>query len=169
VTKRFLVTAASGFVGRHMISRLLDYGHQVTALDQCESLDLPVGVESLTGDFKDSNSLKHFPRQWDGVIQLAGASIPSLFTTAAPITFNLEITLNLLDHIRRSQVLLVSSCQVYAPSSQSRREEDPIVPQGRYGLSKHLVEQVASHYRNNLDIRIARPFNHLGAGLRPLS
>jgi GDP-4-dehydro-6-deoxy-D-mannose reductase len=83
------------------------------------------------------------------------------------VTFNLGITLNLLEHLRDSRVLLVSSCHVYAPSERLRREDDPIVPQGRYGLSKHLTEQVAPHYQGALDVRVARPFNHLGQGQRP--
>ena len=107
------------------------------------------------------------PRHWDGVIHLAGASIPSLFATPAPVLLNLEITLKLLEHLRDTRVLLVSSCHVYAPSDLRRKETDPIVPQGRYGLSKHLTEQLAPHYQAELDIRVARPFNHLGPGQRP--
>jgi GDP-4-dehydro-6-deoxy-D-mannose reductase len=41
------------------------------------------------------------------------------------------------------------------------------VPHGLYGLSKHLVEEVASHFQDRLDVRIARPFSHIGPGLRP--
>jgi len=48
-----------------------------------------------------------------------------------------------------------------------RKETDAIVPQGRYGLSKHLTEQLVPHFQNSLDIRVARPFNHLGPGQRP--
>ena len=62
---------------------------------------------------------------------------------------------------------MISSCHVYAPSGKRRNETGSIVPQGRYGLSKHLIEQLAPHYQGELDIRIARPFNHLGQGQRP--
>jgi GDP-4-dehydro-6-deoxy-D-mannose reductase len=77
------------------------------------------------------------------------------------------MTLNLLEHLEEAKVLLVSSCHVYGPSLAVRTEDSRIVPQGRYGLSKHLVEQMAGHYGQVLDIRIARPFNHLGPGQRP--
>jgi GDP-4-dehydro-6-deoxy-D-mannose reductase len=139
----------------------------VVALDREEGLHLPPGVETRVVDLQDPASMADLPRAWDGVIHLAGASIPSHFSTPAPITFNLQITLNLLEHLRDSKVLLVSSCHVYAPSERLRREDDPIVPQGRYGLSKHLTEQVAPHYQGLLDLRVARPFNHLGPGQRP--
>lgn len=165
--RRILLTGASGFVGRHMAEALVRMGDHVVALDRGMAIDLPEGVEPLVMDLQDPASMADLPRTWDGVVHLAGASIPSLFATPAPVTFNLEITLNLLEHLRDSKVLLVSSCHVYAPSDQRRKETDAIVPQGRYGLSKHLIEQVAPHYQGRLDVRVARPFNHLGPGQRP--
>ncbi len=162
-----LLTGASGFVGQHLTRILLKRGYAVTALDVSASPVLPPGVTLLTLDLRDPRSLADLPQSWDGVIHLAGASIPSLFTTPGPVVLNLEITLNLLNHLRDSKVLLVSSCHVYAPATSRRKETDPIAPQGLYGLSKHLIEQVAPHYQGQLDVRVARPFNHLGPGLRP--
>ncbi|NTW86990.1 MAG: NAD(P)-dependent oxidoreductase, partial [Holophagaceae bacterium] len=167
MTRTYLLTGASGFVGRHMAEAILRRGDVVVALDREEGHNLPKGVQTLVMDLQDPSSMAGLPRTWDGVIHLAGASIPSHFSTPAPVTFNLGITLNLLEHLRDSKVLLVSSCHVYAPSDQLRHEDDPIVPQGRYGLSKHLTEQVAPHYHGALDVRVARPFNHLGQGQRP--
>ena len=165
--RSILLTGAAGFVGWHMAEALLRRGDRVVALDRALSLDLPKGVETLVVDLQDSASMVDLPRHWDGVIHLAGASIPSLFATPAPVLLNLEITLKLLEHLRDTRVLLVSSCHVYAPSDLRRKETDPIVPQGRYGLSKHLTEQLAPHYQAELDIRVARPVKHLGPGQRP--
>ena len=167
MSRKILLTGASGFVGRHMASALLNRGDHVVALDHTGGSDLVPGIESLKMDLLDPASMADLPREWGGVIHLAGASVPSLFSTMAPVLFNLEITLNLLEHLREGKVLLVSSCHVYGPASHRRKEDSPIVPQGRYGLSKHLVEQVTPHYQGRLDIRVARPFNHLGKGLRP--
>jgi len=165
--KSFLVTGASGFVGQHVIRLLLERGYAVTALDLGARPNLPPGVDFRSVDLRDASSLAELPRTWDGVIHLAGASIPSLFATPAPVLLNLELTLNLLNHLQGSRVLLVSSSHVYGPSAARCKESDPIAPQGLYGLSKHLVEQVALHYQERLDLRVARPFNHLGPGLRP--
>lgn len=164
---RVLVTGAAGFMGRHLTSHLRNLGYAVTALDLVPGDGYAPGAEVFTADLRDPSSLAHLPRTWEGVIHLAGATVPSLFRQPAPVVLNLEITLNLLDHLRDSKVVIVSSCHVYAPSGERRREAGPIRPQGLYGLSKHLVEQAGLHYRNSLDIRIARPFNHLGPGLRP--
>lgn len=165
--RRILLTGASGFVGHHLASLLLSKGHQVFGLDRGPEPPMAAGVEPLFADLMDPASMKDLPQVWDAVVHLAGASIPSLFSSSAPVISNLQITLNLMDHLREARVLLVSSCHVYGASEQPRKESDQVAPQGRYGLSKHLVEQVASHYLGRLDVRVARPFNHLGVGLRP--
>jgi len=124
-------------------------------------------VETCCADLGAPESLATLPKTWWGVIHLAAASVPSLFATPAPVVSNLQITLNLLEHLESARVLLVSSCHVYGPADSPRKEDDPIVPQGRYGLSKHLCEQLLPHYLQKLDLRVARPFNHLGPGMRP--
>ena len=162
-SKRILLTGGSGFVGQHMARLLLQCGYAVSALQRGSiGIELPPGVEPIYADLSDPSSLAKVRRGWDGVIHLAGASIPSLFTTTAPVAQNVAMSLNLLEHLQEARVLLVSSCHVYDPSDRPRLEDDPIVPQGLYGLSKHLVEQLSPHYAKRLDIRIARPFNHLG-------
>ena len=167
-SKRILLTGASGFVGQHMARLLIERGFRVSALQRGSlGVELPPMVERIYADLSDPASLAAVPRNWHGVIHLAGASVPSLFTTTAPVVQNVAITLNLLEHLQEARILLVSSCHVYAPSDVPQVEDGPIVPQGRYGLSKHLVEQLAPHYAQALDIRIARPFNHLGPHQRP--
>ncbi len=167
-SKRILLTGASGFVGQHMARLLIERGFRVSALQRGSlGVELPPMVERIYADLSDPASLAAVPRNWHGVIHLAGASVPSLFTTTAPVVQNVAMTLNLLEHLQEARILLVSSCHVYAPSDVPQVEDGPIVPQGRYGLSKHLVEQLAPHYAQALDIRIARPFNHLGPHQRP--
>ena len=164
---RYLLTGASGFVGRYVAEALLARGHRVTGLDLAPPASFPEGVEPFVADLRDPEALQDLPRSWDGVLHLAGATIPSAFSSWEPVLLNLRITLNLLDHLEDSRVLLVSSCHVYGGSDRPLGEDDPVRPQGRYGLSKHLVEQVAPRYQERLDLRVARPFNHLGPGLRP--
>jgi len=165
--REILVTGASGFVGAHLAGLLVDRGYKVVALDNGPDPRVPRGVELLRADLTDPASLASVPRTWWGVIHLAAISVPSLFKTPAPVVANLQMTLNLLDHLDSARVLLVSSCHVYAPAERPRREDDPIHPQGNYGLSKHLCEQLMPHFNGRLDVRIARPFNHVGPGMRP--
>lgn len=168
MTRNILLTGASGFVGPYVARLLLARGYKVSALQRGSlGVDLPPGLEPIYADLNDVASMAAVPRRWDGVIHLAGASVPSLFNTTSPVQQNLAMSMNLLEHLEEAKVLLVSSCHVYAPSAQPHREDAAIVPQGRYGLSKHLVEQLAPHYAGRLDLRIARPFNHLGPRQRP--
>lgn len=168
MNRSILLTGASGFVGQHVARLLVARGFEVSALQRGSmGVDLPPGLTPIYADLSDVASMAAVPKRWHGVIHLAGASVPSLFNTTAPVQQNLAMSMNLLEHIEAARVLLVSSCHVYAPSTRPQREEGTIVPQGRYGLSKHLVEQLAPHYASRLDIRIARPFNHLGPQQRP--
>ncbi len=167
MARKILITGASGFVGRHLAQLLCDQGYEVFGLDQAAPAGLPKGCHLIEVNLGDPSSLADLPKEWFGVIHLAGASIPSAFSSVAPLVSNLHLTLNLLEHLHSSRVLLVSSCHVYGPSEHPHKETDPLLPMGRYGLSKHLIEQVASHYQGELDIRIVRPFNHLGPGQRP--
>jgi GDP-4-dehydro-6-deoxy-D-mannose reductase len=165
--RRFLVTGGSGFVGTHLVRLLARQGHEVACVQTGPGNGLPPGVRSYAMDLCDRRNLEALPRRWDSVIHLAGPSIPGQYADAQPMVRSVAMTLNLLDHLEAAKVLLVSSCHVYAPSLAMRAEDSPVLPQGRYGLSKHLVEQMAGHYGRTLDIRIARPFNHVGPGQRP--
>ncbi|MCC9193303.1 NAD(P)H-binding protein [Arthrobacter sp. zg-Y916] len=54
-----LVTGAAGQVGRHLVARLLESGHAVRALTRDPArTDLPDGVEVVTGDLTNSDSLE---------------------------------------------------------------------------------------------------------------
>lgn len=165
--RRILLTGAAGFMGRHMAAALLEAGAEVWGLEPATSPSLPAGVRPILGNLLDPGSLQALDRSWDGVIHLAALSIPSLIKGAAEILQNVAMTIHLLDHLEPTRILLVSSAHVYAPSLEPRAEDSAIRPQGRYGLSKHLTEQLACAYRARHDIRIARPFNHVGPGLRP--
>ncbi|MBK8791025.1 MAG: hypothetical protein IPO28_12920 [Holophagaceae bacterium] len=62
-----------------MVRALLERGDQVVALSRGVGHGLPDDVQQFNLDPEDPASLAMLPRSWDGVIHLAGASIPSLF------------------------------------------------------------------------------------------
>ena len=165
---RILVTGASGFVAAHLLPVLDNAGYALTGTGPCERpRGIPASCEWYQGDLRDPTSLKDLPRKWWGVVHLAAESIPGDFRSIAPLLGNVAMTVALLEHVRDCRVLCISSCHVYTPSSSPVKETAAINPRGRYGFSKHLTEQTALAFSDRLDIRIARPFNHLGRGMRP--
>jgi UDP-glucose 4-epimerase len=72
---RVLVTGGSGFIGSHVVDRLLMRGHQPIIFDlrhsQLHDLD---AVECVTGDILDGSSLRAAMRSCDGVIHLAAVA-----------------------------------------------------------------------------------------------
>jgi GDP-4-dehydro-6-deoxy-D-mannose reductase len=163
--RRVLVTGATGFVGTHLVPELIARGCDVTCLVR-KGPGPSAPVKLFFGDINVPESFRELPRDWDYVIHLAGISIPANIYSEKGVLDSLGAAMAVLEHLRSGRLLLVSSAHVYAPSLAIRTEESPITPQGRYGMLKVLIEQTATYYRSRLDVRIARPFNHVGPGMR---
>jgi len=69
---RYLVTGATGFLGRHLVRALLDHGHAVVALVRKPTTDLPSEVVQAQGDILDRESIAIAARGTDGVYHCAG-------------------------------------------------------------------------------------------------
>lgn len=164
--RTLLVTGASGFVGRHLIERA-HRNYDVTAVGRGESPHwLPGNALWISLDLSLSLNPAILPVDWWGVVHLAAETLPSAFSTTKPMLDSVGMLLNLLAHLRSGRLLLVSSCHVYASGNEAKTEQSLARPDGRYGLSKLLCE-TAALANASLDVRIARPFNHLGVGMRP--
>lgn len=68
---RYLVTGATGFLGRHLVGLLLDRGESVTALVR-KKTDLPAEVTQVTGDVLDPASIEKALTGCEGVFHCAG-------------------------------------------------------------------------------------------------
>lgn len=168
-SKHVLVTGASGFVGRHLVPALLGRGYAVTGLGREPSRPswMPACVRWLSADLRQPGGLQGAGASVWGVVHLAGDTIPSQFSSPLAQLDNVAMAMQLIEDLRFERLLFVSSCHVYAPSPTLLDEASPTRPSGRYGLSKHLAEQVMLVHADRCDIRVARPFNHLGAHMRP--
>lgn len=69
---RYLVTGATGFLGRHLVSTLLERGHAVTALVRRKARFFPEGVRQLEGDVLDQASIEKALAGCEGVLHCAG-------------------------------------------------------------------------------------------------
>jgi GDP-4-dehydro-6-deoxy-D-mannose reductase len=168
-----LVTGASGFVGRHVVA-LGREQFAILATGRGPRPDwLPSGVDWRTVDLLDRASVTALPDDLPYVLHLASETVPSKFSSYDPLLDSVEMTLNLCRHLRSGRLLFVSSCLVYGANGQPLAEQDALDPRGLYGLTKLMCEKIVSRSGagdvtdGHLETVIARPFNHIGAAMRP--
>jgi UDP-glucose 4-epimerase len=176
-----LVTGGAGFIGSHLVSRLIADGHLITVLD-----DLSTGLETnlaaeknrikfIRGSVLNTTDLSRAFEEIDYVFHLAAAvgvfnivkhPLRSLLT-------NIRGTENVLDLAASKQipVFVTSSSEVYGKNvSDSLRESDdrilgsPVTLRWSYSEAKAIDESLAYayHVEKNLETRIVRFFNTVG-------
>lgn len=161
---RALVTGASGFIGSHLVERLLAEGVAVTCLVRRSSnltwlRELPVTL--VSGDFQDPASLAAAVADTDLVLHVAGA-------TRAPhragfFQGNYQATLNLLQACERhgprgQKFVFISSLAAAGPSSEAPLTEDQAPrPVSAYGASKLWAERAVLAYGRRRPATIIRP------------
>ncbi|MGE7956486.1 GDP-mannose 4,6-dehydratase [Pseudomonas sp. NPDC089530] len=162
--KRLFVTGLSGFVGRHLRSRL-------SAADSGWEL-LPASPFDLT----EPQSLQDlWPELPDAVIHLAGQTfVPEAFRDPArTLQVNLLGTLNLLQALKargfNGTFLYISSGDVYGQVDESALpidEHQPPCPRNPYAVSKVAAELLCLQWgmSEGWPVMVARPFNHIGTG-----
>jgi GDP-4-dehydro-6-deoxy-D-mannose reductase len=165
--RSLLITGANGFVGRHLVARTAQ-AFDVTAVGRSERpADLPEQVKWARADLVEPATMEAIERDWWGVVHLAAETVPSRYGSNAPLTASLQMLLNLLDRVQSGRVLVASSCLVYSDGNEVKTEESPTRPNGKYGLTKLLVETGALAMVRSVDVRVARPFNHIGRHMLP--
>jgi UDP-glucose 4-epimerase len=155
-----LVTGGAGFIGSHLVERLVDRGASVTVLDDLstgsrENLERVAGrVEFVTGELGEALSAGALaPSRFDYVFHLAANPyIPtSVDDPGLDYRSNLAGSFALLEAIRRESrrpvLVIASSAAVYGdPSRLPIREQDPTVPISPYGVSKLAAERYLAVY-----------------------
>lgn len=155
---KVLVTGGAGFIGSHLVDRLLVEGFEVTVLDdfsagRMENISCHKDVEAfclVRGDVRDVGLVEKVVEDVDVVFHEA-ALVDVALSVENPVLFN-EVnvmgTLNLLKACVDSDVerfVFASSAAVYGDSKPAEKREDmlpePISP---YGVSKLAAE---SHVR----------------------
>ncbi|WP_299702431.1 NAD-dependent 4,6-dehydratase LegB [uncultured Pontibacter sp.] len=179
--KRVLVTGADGFIGSHLVERLLDEGCQVRAFTYYNSFNswgwldnFPKEklsqIEIFSGDIRDPNGVRTAMKDIDVVFHLA-ALIAIPFSYHSPDSYidtNVKGTLNIVQAAKDlgiERVLVTSTSEVYGTAQYIPIDEKhPRQPQSPYSASKIGADCIAdSFYRSfNLPLTIVRPFNTYG-------
>jgi len=157
------VTGASGFIGRHLVRRLVKEGMDVRLLEHRSSWHWPESCQTFAGDVTDPASLKGLLSGADIVFHLAAALGASTLDRKGFERINVFGTVNLLQEARRTGVQRVvhfSSAGVLGrvQPGEVADESTPCRPQDVYDQTKLAGEQKAlEDAAAGQDVVILRP------------
>ncbi len=175
-----LVTGADGFIGSHLVERLVRDGAEVRALclytsqgtygwlDEAPA-DVRDAVDLRLGDVRDGGLVRDLVDGCDLVLHLASLiAIP--YSYLAPSSFietNVNGALNLLEAARATGATMIntSTSEVYGtPETVPITEAHPLRAQSPYAASKIAADKLCESYAASFDVDVAtlRPFNTFG-------
>ncbi len=174
---RILVTGGAGFIGSHLIDRLMSDGHEVICLDNFYTGHKRNILKWLSNPYFEL--IRHDITE---PIRLEVAQIYHLACPASPVHYqynpvktvktNVMGTLNMLGLAKRvkARILLASTSEVYGDPEVHPQQEDyrgnvnPIGLRSCYDEGKRIAETLMFDYhrQNDVDIRVARIFNTYG-------
>ncbi len=174
---RVLVTGGAGFIGSHLVERLLGQDHEVLCLDNYFT-----GSKTNLDHLRDHPRLELIRHDVVTAIMLEVDQIYHLACPASPVHYqynpvktiktNVLGTLNMLGMAKRvkARILLASTSEIYGdPQVHPQKEEywgnvNCIGVRSCYDEGKRVAETLMMDYhrQNAADIRIARIFNTFG-------
>ncbi len=170
---RILVTGGGGFLGRYIVSRLFDGGHQVAILGRSTHPDLEArGAEPFYGDLADRALVEAACRKREAVFHLA-ARAGVWGPRNAYFQANVTGTRNVIHGCRRHGVgyLVYTSTPSVVFDRRPFRDADETLPYGRrwlchYAHTKAIAEReiLAAHSGGDLRTLALRPHLIWGVG-----
>jgi UDP-glucose 4-epimerase len=157
---RYLVTGGAGFIGSHLVERLLKDGHNVTVIDNFstgrpQNLEQHKGNKNLRLIKEDISSFENISPYFAGievVIHLAALAdvVPSIVNPTAYYKSNVSGTFSVAESTRLSGVkklIYAASSSCYGiPDIYPTPETARILPQYPYALTKYLGEEIVFHW-----------------------
>ena len=180
--KKILVTGGAGFVGSHLVDRLMSEGHEVVVLDNF-----------FTGRKANVEHWLHHPNfslirhdviqpillEVDQIYHLACPASPPhyQYNPVKTIKTSTMGTINMLGLAKRvkARILLASTSEIYGDPEVHPQPEtywgnvNTLGPRSCYDEGKRVAETMMYAYKNqnNVSIRIARIFNTFGPRMHP--
>lgn len=176
-----LVTGGLGFIGSHLIDRLIFLGEGVVCLDNLysgnkknlEKWQKNPNFKFIYGDILDEHNIK-FDKLW----HLACPASPKEYLKDPILTakINFEGTLNLLNLAKeqKAKVVYASTSEVYGNCEVIPQDENLLgfinttSPRSCYSHGKRIAETLCFDFQRKykMEVKIARIFNTYGPGLR---
>lgn len=182
MSKRYLVTGGSGFIGSAVVKALLKDGNFVRVLDNNSRgsvrklQDVLDRIEFIEGDIRDAEVVKNAALGMDSIIHLAYVNGTEFFYSKPELVLDVAVRgmISVLDACRANNIkelILASSSEVYQTPPTSPTDEnvrlivpDILNPRYSYGGGKIACELMAINYgRTGFDrVVIFRPHNVYG-------
>lgn len=154
---KILVTGGAGFIGSHIVDKLILANHNVSVIDNLSTgslRNINPNASFISLDIRDTKLLPLFiDEKFDYVIHQAGQTMvpKSLEEPAFDCEVNIMGTVNLLEACRKTavkRVVFASTAAVYGNvSAVPVVESAPTEPTSFYGLSKLVVEKYLNLYK----------------------
>jgi len=157
---RYLVTGGAGFIGSHIVDRLLKDGHEVTVIDNF-STGRPQNLEHhkhnkklsiISADICELDKIKPYFKGIDNVFHIAALAdiVPSIVNPVNYYRSNVSGTMNVVEASRLNgvkKVVYAASSSCYGiPDDYPTPETAPICPQYPYALTKFQGEEILLHW-----------------------
>jgi UDP-glucose 4-epimerase len=167
---RILVTGATGFIGQHLVKRLIEEDAEIYAVSKHGGSlqNVPVDPLDLTRPELINEYIKG--REFDAIFHMA-AYVPSSFLSTdaeSSINVNVQMTKNILDILRKQnygKFIYASSVAVYNKPRKNviLTEELNVRPANFYALGKYIGEVLGEMYTqafgiSSVSLRITAPY-----------
>jgi dTDP-glucose 4,6-dehydratase len=181
---RVLITGGAGFLGSHLVDRLISDGRDVIVFDnlltgRAGNIEHHFGNERFKFIKQDVTEYLHVDGELDAVVHFASPASPIDYLQLPIQTLKVgslgtHKALGLAK-AKAARFLLASTSEVYGdPQVHPQPEQywghvNPVGPRGVYDEAKRFGEAItmAYHRYHGLDTRIVRIFNTYGARMRP--
>jgi UDP-glucuronate decarboxylase len=180
--RRILVTGGAGFLGSHLIDRLLEQGHEILCVD-----NLFTGAKENIAHLRDNPHFEFMRHDITDPLQVEVDEIYNLACPASPIHYQHDPVktiktsvlgaVNMLELARRlgCKILQASTSEVYGdPSVHPQPEQywgnvNPIGIRSCYDEGKRCAETLFFDYQrqSGVQIKVVRIFNTYGPRMHP--
>ncbi|XP_053403837.1 UDP-glucuronic acid decarboxylase 1-like [Mercenaria mercenaria] len=175
--KRILITGGAGFVGSHLVDKLMMQGHEVYVVDNFftgrkKNVEHWIGHENF--ELIHADIVNPLFIEVDQIYHLASPASPPnyMYNPVKTLKTNTIGTINMLGLAKRcrARMLLSSTSEVYGDPEVHPQSEDywghvnPIGPRSCYDEGKRAAESLMYAYKKQeqVEIRVARIFNTFG-------
>ena len=161
---RILVTGGSGFIGSHLVNKLVNTGYEVAITTKYDSIyenirlfNVWKNIKVIECDLRHSNSIK----------KINDFSPKSFSNYNETLESNIIGTANLLENLKKyNQFIYISTSEVYGHQNNKLLfdENMKVHPISPYSVGKYSGELYAQMHMKHMQkpIKILRPFNVFG-------